>query len=163
MRRGDVALRQVSTRLSVPDARVKIKTLQLILSCLTSKHRTPVRPCCPVRVPVTVPVTSRPQGRAQLINDWPACHSPPATRHLPPAMCCVLPAMCHSLSVCVTTLGVAPVLTFSQQRTRVSAVCVAAACLCLIVRSNFETPSKSFRIRSSGRRFKPPRRSLLAR
>jgi hypothetical protein len=94
VRRGDVALRQVSTRLSVPDARVKIKTLQLILSCLTSKHRTPVRPCCPVRVPVTVPVTSRPQGRAQLINDWPACHSPPATcyvlcatRYVPLAIC----------------------------------------------------------------------------
>eukprot|EP01043_Picozoa_sp_COSAG02_P001054 COSAG02_NODE_21_length_53083_cov_95.733618_41_plen_131_part_00 len=34
---------QVSTRLSVPDARVKIKTLQLILNCLTSKHRTAVR------------------------------------------------------------------------------------------------------------------------
>eukprot|EP01043_Picozoa_sp_COSAG02_P033190 COSAG02_NODE_2255_length_9345_cov_3.269414_5_plen_171_part_00 len=34
---------QVSTRLSVPDARVKIKTLQLILNCLTSKHRTVVR------------------------------------------------------------------------------------------------------------------------
>ena len=34
---------QVSTRLSVPDARVKIKTLQLILNCLTSKHRTTVR------------------------------------------------------------------------------------------------------------------------
>ena len=33
---------QVSTRLSVPDARVKIKTLQLILTCLTSKHRTAV-------------------------------------------------------------------------------------------------------------------------
>lgn len=33
---------QVSTRLSVPDARVKIKTLQLILTGLTSKHRTAV-------------------------------------------------------------------------------------------------------------------------
>ena len=32
---------QVSTRLSVPDARVKIKTLQLILNTLTSPHRTP--------------------------------------------------------------------------------------------------------------------------
>jgi hypothetical protein len=161
-----MALRQVSTRLSVPDARVKIKTLQLILSCLTSKHRTPVRPCCPVQVTVTVtvpvPVTSRPRGRPQLIiDDWPACHSP--TCHLPPAMCCVLPAMCHSLSVCVTTLGVAPVLVFSQQRTRRASAACVAACLCLIVRSNFETPSKSFRIRSSGRRFKPPRRSLLAR
>ena len=51
---------QVSTRLSVPDARVKIKTLQLILTCLTSKHRTAVRNqhadrstrllCCATRV-----------------------------------------------------------------------------------------------------------------
>jgi hypothetical protein len=93
-----MALRQVSTRLSVPDARVKIKTLQLILSCLTSKHRTPVRPCCPVQVTVTVtvpvPVTSRPRGRPQLIYDWPACHLPPATcyvlcatRYVPLAIC----------------------------------------------------------------------------